>query len=354
MPYGLLDILRFFRQRLASDPRDKIIAPLGLAINLGSSFDHLIDYKQSVAELYTRTARIIIDRDCNIDILWSAGKAMQKHRLPSWVPDWTVPSNAAFGKIAKEGFEIRAYKKSEELNVVYHATDLSTPDYQFVDGEEGESLQVRAIIYGSINSVGASLQSLDDQADIPISMTVQIQRLHDCFSAAEQCQPYPTGEDNIAACQQTLLAGRKRGLVYGELSYAKIEPAEAAQYTNDFFTTVEMSAHHQASSEEPGDDDESNAIESYMQGYLVFKSSMDEMTTGRRFFTTHDRYVGLAPTGSRTGDRICVILGCNVPFVIRAAELSGYVLIGECYVHGLMRGEALKSTNRSFGYLTLC
>lgn len=109
--------------------------------------------------------------------------------------------------IAKEGFEIRAYRESEELNVVYHATDLSKPDYKIVDGKEGESLQVRAMVYGSINSVGASLQTLDDGADIPISRTTQVQRLHDCFSAAEHCQPYPTGEDCIAACQQNSLGG---------------------------------------------------------------------------------------------------------------------------------------------------
>lgn len=346
-PYDLLDILRFFRQRLASDPLDKIIAPFGLAVNLGSSFDHLIDYKQTVTELYTRTAREIVGRDCNLDILWSAGKAMQKHQLPSWVPDWSVPSNAALGMIAKEGFEIRAYKESEELHVVYHATDLSKCDYKFLDGAGGGLLQVKAIIYGSIDSVGASLQSLDEDADIPITAEVQLSRLHDCFSTAEQCQPYPTGEGCIAACQQTLFAGRKRGLVYGELSYAKIDPPQAAKYTEDFFTIAETSV-HQASSEPPGD------VESYLLGYDAFQSSLNETTTGRRFITTDDHYLGLAPAGSRIGDQICVILGCNIPFVIRAtAEGGGYVLIGECYIHGLMRGEALRSTNRSFEYLTL-
>lgn len=351
-PYGLLDVLRFFRQRQTSDPLDKIIAPLGLAINLGSSFDHLIDYRQTVAELYTRTARMIIDGDCNLDILWSAGKAMQKHQLPSWVPDWMVPSNAALGMIAKEGFEIRAYKESEELDVVYHATDLSKPDYRFTSSEEGESLQVRAMIYGSINWVGASLQYLDEEADIPITGEAQLSRLHECFSAAEQCQPYATGEECISACQQTLFAGRKRGLVYGEFSYAKIEPHEAAQYTQDFFTAVELSAQHETSSEAG---ECNNALEPYLQGYDIFQSSLNETTTGRRVVTMHDHYVGLAPAGSQIGDGICVILGCNVPFVIRSTEEGGgdYILIGECYIHGLMHGEALRTANRSFEYMSL-
>ncbi|MCJ1461491.1 hypothetical protein MMC07_000088 [Pseudocyphellaria aurata] len=353
-PYGLLDVLRFFRQRLTSDPRDKIIAPLGLAINLGPSFDPLIDYTQTVAELYTRTARMIIDRDCNLDILWSAGKAMQKHQLPSWVPDWTVPSNAALGMIAKEGFEIRAYKKSEELDVVYHATDLSKSDFMFISSEEGELLRVRAMIYGSINWVGTSLQYLDEEADppVPITAEVQLSRLRDCFSAAEQCRPYANGEDCISACQQTLFAGCERGLVYGEFSYAKIEPHKAAQYTNHFFTVVEMSAQDRAGSE-AGEIVESNAIEPYLQGYDIFQSSLNEKTTGRRVVTMHDRYVGLASVGSQIGDRICVILGCNVPFVIRSIEGGNYVLVGECYIHGLMHGEALRNPDRSFEHISL-
>lgn len=352
IPYDLLDVLRFFRQRLTSDPRDKIIAPLGLTINLGSSCDHLIDYKQSVAELYTKTARMIIERDCSLDILWSAGKAMQKHRLPSWVPDWTVPSNAALGMIAREGFEIRAYKQSEELHVVYHATDLSRPDYKFVDGE---SLQVKAMIYGSINWIGASLQSLEEEADIPTPITaaVQLGRLRDCFSATEQhCQPYPTGEECIAACQQTLFAERKRGLVYGELSYAKIDPYEAAQYANDFFFIAANALAHNRSS---STDDDEAALEPHLHGYDIFQASLNETTTGRRLFTTQDGYVGLAPAGSRVGDGICVVLGCNVPFVVRALEGSdGFVMVGECYVHGLMRGEALlRCADRRFEYVTL-
>lgn len=35
------------------------------------------------------------------------------------------------------------------------------------------------------------------------------------------------------------------------------------------------------------------------------------------------------------GDLICVLLGVNVPFLLRKRDI-GYQLVGECFIHGLM------------------
>jgi len=40
------------------------------------------------------------------------------------------------------------------------------------------------------------------------------------------------------------------------------------------------------------------------------------------------------------GDLICVFLDGSVPWVIRQ-DGEDYVLIGECYVHGIMNGEII-------------
>ncbi|PMD29684.1 hypothetical protein L207DRAFT_444914, partial [Hyaloscypha variabilis F] len=44
---------------------------------------------------------------------------------------------------------------------------------------------------------------------------------------------------------------------------------------------------------------------------------------------------------------VCIFLGGNVPFVLRARNDSKYQLIGECYVHGVMDGEALKGIDNN-------
>jgi hypothetical protein len=70
----------------------------------------------------------------------------------------------------------------------------------------------------------------------------------------------------------------------------------------------------------------------------------------RKFFLTSGKetekrgsHYGLAPSGARENDIICIFFGCSVPVVLRESrEKAGlYEFIGECYVHGQMDGESL-------------
>ena len=52
--------------------------------------------------------------------------------------------------------------------------------------------------------------------------------------------------------------------------------------------------------------------------------------------------VGIGPRDCRHGDVLCILLGCSVPVLLRERR-SHFELVGECYVHGMMDGEALLS-----------
>ena len=68
----------------------------------------------------------------------------------------------------------------------------------------------------------------------------------------------------------------------------------------------------------------------------------------RRLFETEQGYIRVGPLALQNGDSVCVLFGSSVPFVLRRFEKSHglvrepYGLVGECYLHGIMRGEALK------------
>lgn len=61
---------------------------------------------------------------------------------------------------------------------------------------------------------------------------------------------------------------------------------------------------------------------------------------GRRFLMTTNGLFGLAPPQALQGDIIVIFLGAPVPHVLRKYD-GYYTLVGECYVHGVMGGEAL-------------
>jgi Heterokaryon incompatibility protein (HET) len=61
----------------------------------------------------------------------------------------------------------------------------------------------------------------------------------------------------------------------------------------------------------------------------------------RRFGTTvNDRFVSV-PNSAEVGDRICIFFGGRVPYVLRPCGKDEYILIGDCYCHGVMDGEAM-------------
>ena len=65
-----------------------------------------------------------------------------------------------------------------------------------------------------------------------------------------------------------------------------------------------------------------------------------KLVRARSFFVTKDGLMGQGPLGSRKGDKICVLLGCRCPLVVRPVE-GGFVIVGGVFVHGMMNGEMM-------------
>ncbi|KAJ0325048.1 hypothetical protein COL5a_007551 [Colletotrichum fioriniae] len=63
----------------------------------------------------------------------------------------------------------------------------------------------------------------------------------------------------------------------------------------------------------------------------------------RRFSRTTVGRLCLVPRETKVGDAICLLLGSEVPFVIRPTKRGRYELIGDAYVSGVMDGEAIAS-----------
>ena len=61
----------------------------------------------------------------------------------------------------------------------------------------------------------------------------------------------------------------------------------------------------------------------------------------RNLIISERGYIGLGPIVTRKSDMICILYGCSVPVILRKVG-DHYLFIGECYVQGLMDGQALE------------
>ncbi|TLS24044.1 hypothetical protein PpBr36_08855 [Pyricularia pennisetigena] len=80
---------------------------------------------------------------------------------------------------------------------------------------------------------------------------------------------------------------------------------------------------------------------SFVTSGMAIEQSIVGFGIGRRLFPTAEGRLCMAPVEARAGDVVCVLLGCEVPLVIRPTGQGMYELIGEAYVSGIMDGEAL-------------
>jgi hypothetical protein len=66
--------------------------------------------------------------------------------------------------------------------------------------------------------------------------------------------------------------------------------------------------------------------------------------------TTKSGFIGLAPPEAKPGDIVAILVGAPVPLILRKRG-DQYILIGECYVHGVMGGEALGHLSEELGQM---
>jgi hypothetical protein len=81
-----------------------------------------------------------------------------------------------------------------------------------------------------------------------------------------------------------------------------------------------------------------------------FHISFREACTGRRFFVTKKGYFGIGPAELEEGDEIYILAGGKHPFALRPSSESRpdtFELVGDCFVHGIMDGEAVSDNDPS-------
>jgi hypothetical protein len=102
-----------------------------------------------------------------------------------------------------------------------------------------------------------------------------------------------------------------------------------------------------------------------VQGLLVFSTgeqgtdlvtytrAVAEAGYMRRFVITEKGRLGWAPKWSEEGDRVVVVHGSTMPWIVRKKK-EGWVRIGACYIEGIMFREAMIGGEASIEDIILC
>jgi hypothetical protein len=198
--------------------------------------------------------------------------------------------------------------------------------------EDPDTLIVRGALVDVVVQIGKDFSlSSERPQGVPDDIHFISEYMSDIAAIILSMDSYPTGEDLLDVEWRTLICN---------LTKDKNEPDEE-EFRHAYIATrtwnrimVETSKPHAVAS--------SDFWEIFRRAQ-PFITSITYKLKGRRFCVTRKGYIGLVPIETKTGDEIAVFDGATVPFVLRQAEKGdgAFYLIGECYVHGIMKGEAL-------------
>lgn len=107
---SLLDLLRLFRDRKASDPKDKVFALLSMAEVVPGREPLTPDYSLSEKEVYRQATLESIYSTKSLSVFSTELGRKFRSDLPSWVPDWGAPGSHTYHLRAKA---IKYYKACE-------------------------------------------------------------------------------------------------------------------------------------------------------------------------------------------------------------------------------------------------
>ena len=302
-------LLSATRRFQATDPRDKIIAVVGLAgyRTVGMPVSRILDYDRPVAQLYREVTGHLIQSQRSLTLLSSVEDFSYRrfHELPSWVPDYSV-----WQRHTVLGAPIRV----SHLN--FHAAGYNPFSARWTEGSE--LLAVDGFCQDKIEIVSEEALEHDAQATAIISQWLQL---------AESL--IRNGALGINAFWQTLIGDQGR----------HIYPAPE-QYGTHFENYLSHATARKAGYPRAPRSQESLVV-SEKANPLLQQAALGYVAPYRKFFTTKKGTIGLGPRSMRPGDLVCILSGGRVPFIVRA-EGSYFRLVGESYVYGLMEGQAVK------------
>lgn len=254
-----------------SVPKDKVFAILGLVAN-GHESGIEVDYSKDMLCVFKETASAIITQKKSLNILLAGCDLSQSEGMPSWVPDWRREANSERPTLFVNRKNMLTMYTSgsleEEIVMVEHGYKASgCIRLVFSFSEDLNILRVSCKIIDMIAKV-------DDVHSENTSKEISQSAIKLVRENAESLSMKLSSTGLEAKVREVLVVGKSGGYV-------------------DWYR------------------DE------------VIQNVMNR----RRFFITKAGNFGVGPAGTKEGQIVCVIAGCNFPIIL-CEEGDQYLLAG--------------------------
>lgn len=316
-----------------SDPRDKIFAVLGLAKDWLEKGGLAPDYRRSTTaqDIFRRFAMWDVKKNGKIRILSCAGGCKESSDLPSWAPDWRNIQNA------------NPFVRYSE-RTMFSASQNTKVDAWHSD--HGQALNTIGEIVDAINTLGSEprYHRIIDNLSTHEGRLDELKKTH---AWLQECQHFAANRSSSGMTPQRY-DDFCRTMTCGLTADAFPAPPEFGEYLMKYLDFMNhevpkvMAAAEEIRKKDPthvvaclGDDHPDIEI------HALIESSIEKWASKRRFCTTSKGRLAFVPPIAQAGDLICILYGGEVPYVLRPQGSESYVVVGECYVSGIMHGEAL-------------
>ncbi|VUC27776.1 unnamed protein product [Clonostachys rosea] len=358
---SLYNYMCFYGSRKASNPHDKIYALMGVAED-ADDYDPP-DYTKRVEDVFINFAMILGLQGGSLDFLDGAGvghiarSGNSGLNLPSWVPDWTRLTSARTWMPINCGGQAMG----------------RPPDYRFSDPHE--ILYAQGVVYDVISEV---VPTPTNKASFPLRTGIPaLQAYFRAFDFDYDFHEEQTlgGTDSISMFRSFtsfLLAGSPESLE--EIEYLSSlatdsESEEEEQLTKIAVRSIEPFLKF-TGDERRGRSDATILKDFFSEvdahRYLEWLENDDLHTRflrttrylrrkayyfcDRALFWTGRGFIGHGFADVRAGDMVCRLLGYHCPIILRP-EGAYYVVVGHCFVLGLMDGEEIDELEQSETHL---
>jgi hypothetical protein len=311
---SLIYLLRTCRRFRATDPRDKVFALLGIADDAGD-LGVLADYRMGRNQVYITVAKRLILNGYAEVLTLSRFFRGSTTNLPSFVPDWSrrLTHSTPLQQRALDR-DFGGSTLQPPFSASHHRRQMVQMDPTFSHtSDERAVLTIQAIHIGDVEELGH-----------PWSPDGAGQWLHDVNLLSRKISAGES-EEQMRAVWRTAVADQ---MIRDGDEKSRL-PEEALA---DIHSLLMVESDLKGLSSELLADMELGS----------FSSQLSAVARGRRPFLLNDgaeqRYLAIGPDETQVGDAIYIILGLDVPAVVRK-ERGKHRIVGEAYVDRAMDGE---------------